>query len=257
VEPTVKLSYAVEGIPGSPFLVLSPSLGTTTTLFEPQEGVLAPHFRMVRHDHPGHGHSRPPEEPVSVESIALGVLGVLDALNVERASFCGVSLGGMVCMWLGANAPERVDRLVLASTGAKLGTREGFYERAKLVRDEGTAAVVDGVRERWFTPAFRDSPAAVRILEELAAVEPEAYASCCEAAGDFDLRADLGRIAAPTLVVAGIEDPLVTPEVLETLLDGIPDSHLAEIPGAAHLANVEQPEAFDAAVIGHLEGSAR
>jgi 3-oxoadipate enol-lactonase len=254
----MKLSYAVEGIPGSPFLVLSPSLGTTTSLYEPQEGVLAPHFRMVRHDLPGHGHSHAPEEPVSVESIARGVIGILDALKVERASFCGVSLGGMVCMWLGAHAPERVDRLVLASTGAKLGRREDFHERAQLVRDAGsTSAVVDGVRERWFTAPFRDSPAAVRILEELATVPPEAYAACCEAAGDFDLRADLERIAAPTLVVAGTEDPLVTPEVLQTLLDGIPDAHLAEIPGAAHLANVEQPEAFDAAVIAHLEGSAR
>jgi len=254
----MKLSYAVEGIPGSPFLVLSPSLGTTTMLFEPQEGILAPHFRMVRHDLPGHGHSRPPEEPVSVESIANGVLGVLDALDAERASFCGVSLGGMVCMWLGANAPQRVDRLVLASTGAKLGRREDFYARAELVRDAGsTAAVVDGVRERWFTPAFRDSPAALRILEELAAVPPDAYAACCEAAGDFDLRADLGKIAAPTLVVAGADDPLVTPAVCETLVDGIPGARLTVIPEAAHLANVEQPEAFDDAVIGHLEGSAR
>jgi 3-oxoadipate enol-lactonase len=253
----MKLSYTIEGIPGSPFLVLTPSLGTTTTLFEPQEGILAPHFRILRHDLPGHGHSHPPEEPVSVESIARGVLGVLDDLHVERASFCGVSLGGMVAMWLGANAPERVDRLVLASTGAKLGAREDFYARAKLVRDEGTAAVVDGVRERWFTPAFRDSPTALRILDELAAVPPEAYAACCEAAGDFDLRAELGRIAAPTLVVAGAEDPLVTPDVVEALVGGIPDAHAAEIPDAAHLANVEQPEAFDAAVIGHLEGGAR
>jgi 3-oxoadipate enol-lactonase len=256
-ERVVKLAFAVEGVPGAPVLVLSPALGTTTSLWAAQEPVLAPRFRIVRHDHPGHGHSHEPDEPVTVETIARGVLGVLDELGVERASFCGLSLGGMVGMWLAANAPERIDRLVLVSTGATLGTRKSYQERAKLVRAEGTAALVDGARERWFTEPFRASPEANAILQELAEVPAESYAACCEAVGAWDFRQMLGRVAAPTLVVAGAEDPVVTPAVCETLVAGIPDARLLVIPDAAHLVNVERSESFAEAALGHLEGSAR
>jgi 3-oxoadipate enol-lactonase len=252
-----KLSFAIEGIPGSPVLVLSPSLGTTTSLWALEETRLATHFRLVRHDHPGHGHSHPPAGAVTVESIARGVLTILDELHVERTSLCGVSLGGMVCMWLAANAPERVDRLVLVSTGAKLASRDYFYDRAALVRERGMTAVVDGTRERWFTEPFRDSPEADQVLEELAAVPAEGYAACCEAVGDWDFAGELGRIAAPTLVVAGAEDPLITAEVVETLVEGIPDAQHVEVEGASHLLIVEQPDAFVAAALGHLEARAR
>jgi 3-oxoadipate enol-lactonase len=253
----VKLSYAIEGIPGAPVLVLSPSLGSTTSLWAAVETALAPHFRVVRHDHPGHGHSPVPTEPVSVETIATGVLAVLDELGVERASFCGVSLGGMVGMWLGANAPERVDRLVLASSGARIGTRAEFRERATLVREQGTAFLVDGARERWFTAAFRDSPEAERILEDLVAVPSDGYAACCEAVADFDFREELGRVAPPTLVLTGAEDPVTPPEVVETLVGGIEGAQHVEIADAAHLSCVEQPHAFADAVIGHVEGRGR
>ena len=253
----MKLAFAIEGVPGAPALVLSPALGTTTSLWTAQEPVLAPRFRVVRHDHPGHGHSHEPDEPVTVETIGRGVLGVLDELGIERASFCGVSLGGMVGMWLAANAPERIERLVLVSTGARLGTPELYQERAKLVRAKGTAALVDGARGRWFTEPFRDSPEADAIMEELAAVPDESYAACCEAVGAWDFRKELGRVAAPTLVVAGAEDPVTTPEVCETLVDGIPDARLHVIPDGAHLVNVERPEAFAEAALGHLEGGAR
>jgi 3-oxoadipate enol-lactonase/4-carboxymuconolactone decarboxylase len=242
----MKLAYAVEGIPGAPLLVLSPSLGTTTSLWAAQEAAFATRFRLVRHDHPGHGHSHEPDGPVSIETIGRSVLEILDELGAERASFCGVSLGGMVGMWLGANAPERIDRLVLASTGAKLGTPETYRERAELVRRKGTAATVEGARERWFTAPFRDEPAAAAVLEELAAVPAEGYAACCDAVGDWDFRSELGRVAAPTLVVAGAEDPTVTPAVCETLVDGIPGARLVVIPDASHIVNVEQPDAFTA-----------
>jgi 3-oxoadipate enol-lactonase len=253
----VKLSYTVEGIPGSPALVLSPALGTTTSLWTAQEPVFATHFRMVRHDHPGHGHSHPPDGPVSIEAIARGVLEILDDLGVERAAFCGVSLGGMVGLWLGAYAPERIERLVLASTGALIGTREGFRERAELVRAEGTVAVVEGARERWFTSSFCDSPEAQQVLDELAGVSVDGYAACCEAVGDFDFRDQLGRVAPPTLVVTGAEDPMTTPDVVETLLGGLPDAEHIELADASHLSCVEQPQAFAAAVLGHLEGRPR
>lgn len=249
----MELGCRLSGRDGGPVLVLSPSLGTTASLWEPQLAALEPRFRLLRHDHPGHGESPVPHGPVTVAAIGEGVLALLDGLGVRRASFCGISLGGMVGLWLAANAPERVERLVAACTGASLGTPEAYAERAALVRAEGTAVTVDGARERWFTPAFRDSPAARRVLDELRAVSAEGYAACCEAVGGFDFHDELGRIAAPTLVLHGAEDPVTPPVVVAELVEGIPGAREAVIPHAAHLANVEQPAAFAAAVLEHLE----
>jgi len=249
----VRLAYRVDGPAGAPAVVLSPSLGTTTSLWDPQVGALAAARRVIRHDHPGHGESPVPDAPVSVAAIGAGVVGVLDELGVERASFCGISLGGMVGMWLGANAPERIDRLVLACTGASLGAPEVYRERAARVRAEGTAGLLEGARERWFTPAFRDSPAARRILDGLLAIAPEGYAACCEAVAGFDFRSELGRIAQPTLVVYGEEDAVTPPAVVDELVRGIPRAQRLGIANASHLANVEQPETFTAAVLTHLD----
>ena len=186
-------------------------------------------------------------------TVTASALAVLDELGIGRFAVCGLSLGGMVAMWLGANAPERVGRVVLACTGAKLGTADSWSERAALVRREGTAAVAAGVRERWFTPAFRDSAAAQSVVDELLAVPAEGYALGCESVGAFDFRDELGRIGQPVLVVAGAEDPVASPEVVDALAGGIPDAALVTIPHAAHLANVEQPDAFTAAVLSHLD----
>jgi 3-oxoadipate enol-lactonase len=213
-------------------LVLLGGLGTTAAMWEAQVRELADARPL---DLPGHG-GEPLHGEVSVEAIARRVLD----LAPERFAFCGLSLGGMVGMWLGANAPERVERLVLACTGAKLGNRDDYRARAELVRREGTSAVVDGARERWFTQAFRDSPQARRILEQLRAVAPAGYAACCEAVGDWDFRAEVRRISVPTLVVFGRDDPTTPPEVRAQL-----DSHeTVEIPGA-HLASVESPDEFN------------
>ena len=151
----MNLGYRDDGRRDAPALVLSPSLGTTVTLWEPQLPAFVERFRVIRHDHPGHGGSPVPEGRVTVEAIAGGVLAMLDDLGIERTSFCGVSLGGMVGMWLGAYAPERIDRLALCCTGAKVGSHDDYHARAELVRRDGTRVMVDGARERWFTPAFR------------------------------------------------------------------------------------------------------
>ena len=247
------LAYRLDGPEDAPVLVLSPSLGTTTSMWEAQLDAFTASFRVLRHDHPGHGASPPPDGPVSVETIALGVLELLDELGVAQASFCGLSLGGMVGMWLGGNAADRIDRLVLCCTGASIGTPEGYRERAEMVRREGVGVTVAGATERWFTPAFRDSAAARRLLEQLTTISVEGYAACCEAVGNFDFHGDLQRIAPPTLVVSGEDDPVIRPSAGAELAAGIRDATLATIPAAAHLANVEQPDAFSAAVLSHLE----
>jgi len=151
-----------------------------------------------------------------------------------------VSIGGFVGMWLGANAPERVERLLLACTGAKIGDRDEYYARAAHVREEGTEPLVAGARERWFTPAFRDDPLAEAILDDLRGISRAGYAACAEAVGDWDFRDEVTRIAVPTLVVYGREDPVTSPDVRAQL------AHLpsVEIAGA-HLANVESPDQFN------------
>jgi 3-oxoadipate enol-lactonase len=253
----VTLAHRLDGPEGAPLLVLAPSLGTTAATF--WDAVLpsfAAEFRVLRVDLPGHGDSPAPDGPVRVEGIARGVLAVLDELRAPRASFCGVSIGGMVGMWLGAYAPERLDRLALCCTGAKLGERADFLARAELVRREGVGVTAAGARERWFTEGFRDSTAAQRILDELAAVPAEGYAACAEAVGEWDFRGELHRIVPGPLLLFGEEDPVTPADVRETMLAGIPDARAAFVAQAAHLPNVEQPEAFAAAVLAHLQEAA-
>jgi 3-oxoadipate enol-lactonase len=249
----MRLAYSLDGSESAPVLVLSGGLGTTTDMWDAQLPAFAPHFRVLRVDLPGHGRSAVPGSRIAVDDIARALVELLDELGVGSAAFCGLSLGGMVGQWLGANAPDRIDRLVLACTGASLGTRESYEERAELVRRQGVEVVLDGARERWFTPAFRDSAAARRILDELRDMPAEGYAACCEAVGAFDFRADLPRILPPTLVLFGEEDPVTSAALVEELETGIPGARSAGIAGAAHLANVEQPEAFSAAVLSHLQ----
>jgi pimeloyl-ACP methyl ester carboxylesterase len=159
----------------------------------------------------------------------------------------------MVAMWLSVNAAERIEQVILACTGANLGTPEMFSERATLVRREGLNVVADGARERWFTPGFRHTAAANRCIEELRNTPAEGYAACCEAVGNFDFRTELHRVTQPTLVITGAEDPITPPPVVETLTDGTPGATHVVLAGAAHLANVEQPDAFNAAVLRHLQ----
>jgi 3-oxoadipate enol-lactonase len=247
----VRLGHTLDGPHDAPLLVLSPALGTTTSIWESQLPALSAGRRVLRHDLPGHGASELPAGPVTVERIGRAQLGLLDDLGAARFSFCGISLGGMVGQWLGANAPERLDGLVLACTGAKLGDRADYHARAELVRREGPGVVAPGARERGFTPAFRDAPEAQRILDELASTPRAGYAACAEAVGDWDFRGELDRIAVPPLLVFGEHDPMTTPAVRETLA-GIAGARVVTIPDASHLANVERPEAFVAAVEGAL-----
>jgi 3-oxoadipate enol-lactonase/4-carboxymuconolactone decarboxylase len=245
--------HVVDGPADAPVVVLSSSLGTTGELWTHQVPALRRHFRVVRPEHRGHGGSPAPTGPYTIAQLGTDLIELLDHLAVERASLCGVSLGGMVSMWVAAHHPERVDRLVLACTAPALPPPDGWHERAELVRRQGVAVLLSGLMERWFA----DPAAAPRELVEsmLTASDAEGYAACCEAIADMDQWADLPRIAAPTLVVAGAADPVTTPERSVAMQAAIPGAGLLVIPGAAHLANLERPEPFNAAVIAHLWGA--
>ena len=249
----MRLAHRFDGDPAAPVLLLSGSLGSTLAMWEPQLP-LAGRFRLLRYDHPGHGSSPPASGPLTIDDLGGGVVELLDELELERVSFGGVSLGGMVAMWLASRAPDRIERLVLCCTAPRLGPREFWDERAELVRREGMAAVADTVVGRWFTPQFHETQPAVvdRHRAMLVSTDPESYARCCEAIRDLDLRDDLNAIAAPTVVIAGAEDPSTPVEHAETIARGVPGSRLVVVPDAAHLANVEQADAVNRAMLDHL-----
>jgi len=218
-------------------------------MWEPQLAEIA-RFEPIAIAHPGHGRGTVPPGPVELPELGRRVLAELDARSVERASFCGLSLGGAVGIWLAANHPERIDRLVLACTRARFGEPGPWLDRAAAVRAGGMEAIVDAVLEHEFTPAFRDR---ARWRAMMASIDPEGYARCCELLARIDLRGELGRIEAPTLVLAGAEDETVSREDADELVSGIPGARLTVIEDAAHIANVEQPEAFTRALLSHLE----
>lgn len=243
----MSLHHRLDGPEGAPVVVLSSSLGTTHAMWAPQLPALARSVRVLRYDHPGHGAS--PAGLRSIEGLARAVVELLDELDLRTVAFCGLSLGGMVGMWLGANAPDRVERLVLACTASHLPPPEFWQERADTVRAHGVEAIADAVVGRWFTPRFGDEhPETVRRYRRMLAETPaEGYARCCEAIRDMDLRGDLARIEAPTTLIFGAHDPVVSEDSRRTLAS-IPGARVVEL-DAAHLANVEQPDAFSAALL--------
>ena len=256
MRPTVAVHHAVEGRPDAPTLVLSNSLGSTPAMWDRQMSALTRHFRVIRYDHRGHGRSPVPPGPYDIEDLGRDLVALLDRLGVARAHVCGLSIGGMVGMWVAAHAPDRVDRLVLCCTSASLGPPEAWAERAATVRSRGTAAVADAVVARWFTPGYaaRNRRLVAEMRAMLAATPAEGYAACCGAVERMDLRPDLGAIRAPTLVIAGADDPATPPSHAERIAEGIAGSRLVVIEDAAHLVNVEQADAVDRLVIDHLTG---
>ena len=251
---TVTLDHRLHGREGAPALVLANSLGTTQQLWSRQLPELTNRYRVLTYDHPGHGVSGLPEQPCTVEGFAHSLLELLDALALERVSFCGTSLGGMVAIAIALEAPERVERLVLSCTSAYLGPPERWRERARVVRAEGMEAVADSVVERWFTPELaREQPETVaRFRAMLVATPPEGYARCCEALAAWDARERISALSVPTLVVAGAVDPATPVEHAELLTSRIPGARLHVLERAAHLANVERADEFTRAVVDHL-----
>jgi 3-oxoadipate enol-lactonase len=244
----------VEGAENKPVLMLSNSLGTDLHMWDPQVAALTQHFRLVRYDRRGHGQSGVPKGPYTMEMLGRDVLAVLDALKIEKINWCGLSMGGMVGMWLGANAPQRINRLILSNTSAYFADKEIWNGRIKTVREKGLASIVGGTMERWFTQGFRErEPNKIAWLSEMfLATDPEGYIGCGEAVRDMDHREILKSITAPTLVIAGRHDPATTVEHGEFIRSRIPGASMTVL-DAAHIANVEQPHDYTDAVLGFLQ----
>jgi len=248
-----RFHYRIDGPEGAPVVMLSNSLGTSLSMWDPQIAALAATHRVLRYDSRGHGQSEVTGGPYTIEQLARDALHVMNALGIDRARFCGLSMGGMVGQWLGANAPQRFAKLVLCNTAALIAPPEAWNARIDAVRNGGMAAIVDAVLARWFTAGFlaqaTDAVAQTRAM--LLATSAEGYTASCAAVRDMDLRASAARIAVPTLVIAGTYDVATPAADGRFLADRIKGARYVEL-AAAHLSNVESAPAFSRALIEFL-----
>ncbi len=250
----VRLYSQLDGPSEGPVLALSHSVGTTLEMWSPQMEFLHSSVRTLRYDSRGHGSSGVPTGEYAVDDLGHDLVALLDHLELPRVSLCGLSLGGLVAMWMGLHAKERVERLVLANTAAYLGPPENWQARIDLVRERGMIALSEVAPTRWVTEAFRrDRPEEVtRIVGMLLATDPAGYAGCCAAIRDADYRSAIAGIDLPTLVIGGTHDPATPIASAHYLADQIRGSELVEL-DASHLSNIEQPDAFNRAVRRFLE----
>ncbi|MFD6951580.1 3-oxoadipate enol-lactonase [Nocardiopsis sp. TSRI0078] len=257
---SVDLHHTESGPADAPPLLLGGSLGTTTRMWEPQVEALSTVFRVIRFDHRGHGDSPVPEGPYTMADLSGDVIALMDRLGIERAHYAGLSIGGMVGQWLAIHHPERIDRLALLATAPYMGPARNWRDRADLVRAEGTGAVADSVVERWFTPDFAKArPQEVSLLRgQIASTAAEGYAGCCGAIETYDVREDLHRITAPTLVIAGADDPATPPAGnAELIAERVPGARLAVLEEAAHLLSWQQSTKVNTLLTQHFASADR
>jgi 3-oxoadipate enol-lactonase len=256
--PTVQsngcpIYYEVEGAQDKPVLMFCNSLGTTLHMWDGQMPEVLKHFRVVRYDRRGHGKSGVPNGPYNMELLGRDALAVMDAAGVDKISWCGLSMGGMVGMWLGANAPQRCNRLILSNTSAYFENKQIWNDRIALVKEKGLTAIVGGTLERWFTKDFRDrEPAKVKSIADMfLGTKLEGYIACGQAVRDMDHREIIKKITAPTMVIAGKQDAGTTVEMAELIRKSIPGASMTLF-DAAHIANVECAHDYTDAMLGFL-----
>jgi 3-oxoadipate enol-lactonase len=248
-QPT-RLHVQENGPSDAPVLVLGPSLGTELGMFNAQVKDLAEHHRVIRYDLRGHGGSSVVPGPYTVADLAQDVVDLLDALGIDRFAYAGVSLGGAIGLQLAVSVPDRVERLIVMASAAQFPDPPSWKARADRVRAEGTEFLLPSRIGAWVTPGFAESnPAETeRLLAMLRSTPREGYAACCETIEAFDVRDRLSGITAPTLVIAGADDPATSPDVARGIADGIPGARFVVVPHAAHLVSAEQPEAVTAEI---------
>ena len=248
-----RLAYRFDGTGDNPVLLLSNSIGTDLTMWDSQIEALSKHFRVLRYDSRGHGSSDVPVGPYSMDRLGRDAIELLDALNIARAHFLGLSLGGMVGQWLGIHAPERINRLILANTSAYLGSADQWEERIASVLKADPQETADLFLRNWFPPRLLEAggPMVAKIHAVLLTTDPQGFAGSYAAVGDMDMRPTIARISAPTLVIAGQYDTVTLPSHSELIAATVPGAKLVTLP-VVHLSNLEAPDAFMTAVLEFL-----
>ncbi len=246
----VRLHYEQGGAVSGPVLVFANSLGSNLQMWDKVLPSLEKSFRILRYDTRGHGKSSVPPPPYSIEQLGNDLLRLMDHLSIDRAHLCGLSLGGLLSIWLGVHAPQRFERLIFANTAARIGTRDGWEQRIAMVQSSGMEALALQTVERWLTPAYREQhPAEIETIRQmLAATNPAGYCGCCAALRDTDLRGEVAAIEAPCLVITGTHDPATPPSDGRAIHSALQNSSFVEF-DSAHLSAWEKAEEFAAAVL--------
>ncbi|WP_442817857.1 bifunctional 3-oxoadipate enol-lactonase/4-carboxymuconolactone decarboxylase PcaDC [Streptomyces sp. NBC_01591] len=247
------MKYQVDGPEGAPWLVLGPSLGTTSFMWDRQIPELTQHWRVFRYDLPGHG-GAPAHPATAIGDLSDRLLATLDGVGVQRFGYAGCSIGGAIGADLALRHPQRVASLALVAASPRFGSADEFRQRGVVVRTNGLEPMARTAPERWFTPGFAAAQSAIVdwAVQMVRTTDPGCYIAACEALAAFDVRGELGRITAPTLVLVGAEDRVTGPGDARILVAGIPDARLALVPGASHLAPVEQPGAVTDLLLTHF-----
>lgn len=241
-----QIHYQTFGDQTKPALIFSNSLGTQYSMWQPQIDYFKDHYYVVCYDTRGHGQSSAPQGPYQLDQLGEDVIAVLDHLHIEKANFCGISMGGLIGQWLAIHHPDRFEHIVIANTAAKIGQEQAWLDRANTVREQGLEPIANTAASRWFTADFiQNQPETVKQLSQnLALGSTEGYASCCEALAKADLRAELKQISVPVLIIAGQLDPVTTIADGLSMQNEIANSQLFEI-NASHISNIEQADAFN------------
>ena len=252
----VELHHDISGESHLPPLILSSALGATGDMWDFQLSVFNSMFHTVSYDHRGHGRSPEPPGPYSIADLGEDVLAMMDQLDIQRTHFCGLSLGGMVGIWLGIHAPERISSLTLCCTSAKPGNPKTWNDRIDKIAADGTVeTVADAIVGRWVTPAFAEAheEEVAGLRSMIAASHVQGYSDCCRVVRDLDLVSELGQITAPTLVISGAQDEALPPEHQKLIADGIAGARHEMIDPGAHLPNIEQEAVFSDLVSAHIQ----
>ena len=248
------INYQTFGDHTKPALIFSNSLGTQFSMWQPQLDALKKDFYMICYDTRGHGQSSAPQGPYSIELLGEDVIHLMDHLHIDKANFCGISMGGLTGQWLAINHPERFEHVIVANTAAQIGQEQAWKDRASLVREQGLEPIASTAATRWFTKGFIKKNAKIvdQLSHNLAQGSPEGYASCCEALAVADLRDQIQGINIPVLVIAGSKDPVTTIKDGQYMVNNIRSSALFEI-DASHISNIEQPQAFNKAIFDFIQ----
>jgi 3-oxoadipate enol-lactonase len=254
----IQINYEFSGKKGAPVVVLSHSLSSSLLMWNPQMDALNPYFQVLRYDTRGHGGSDAPPGSYTLELLTEDVIGLLDALGVDRVRFVGLSMGGMIGQCLALNYSHRLKSLALCDTASTVPAEAQpiWQERMDKAREKGMEALCDETLERWFTPAFlRQNPPMVKLIREQILATPVAgYMGCAEAIRRLDYLDRISEIKTPALILVGEDDPGMPVSAAEVMHKRMTNSKLVVLRSARHLSNVEQAKAFNAALLEFLSG---